>query len=306
MSLKYAWIASDTIRRRSKALNIRVDLPQQRTRLIVFFATSALMLLVAQPVRATSALLSDAAFAQSAMVDLTIAGIVSDLGGPIDYNASFHYDGLLNISESADGSTVGSFSGHLAGTYRGQPVTGDFAGTLEPVTLVDPDFDGTGSASEPGTGNKLDVNLHVKVDDANNTAAVSGTVGKDEAKGQDLKKTHDAETKKTTYDGSVKFKGKDYILTIKVDDNPGKDGKKHYSSQLYDHFSDYSNSGTISLSAFVPPTGQDYAISIDVGIVPTPEPCGLGLLGLGTVGLFACRSRRLRAGHRSDPSRKVE
>jgi hypothetical protein len=269
-------------------------------KIIGLFVVSALaVVLNGESARADSVLVTDFAFAESTFVDLTISGIVSDLGKPPDLNASFHYDGIFDISTDVNGNTIGSFSGQLTGTYYGQPVTGNLFGTLEPVTGVDPDFDGTGSATEPGTGNKLDVSLHVKVDDKAGTASVDGKVGKGEVKGKDLTKTHDDKRKQTTYDGQVKFKDKDYNLTVKVDDNADpKDGKRHYTSALYDNFFAYDNGGTISQAQSIGQE-QQYVTSVDVVIAatPVPEPSNPAIPGLGVLGLLGYVSRR-RAGHR--------
>ena len=244
--------------------------------------------------RADVVLSSDFAFAQSAMADTTFAAMVSSLtqaGFPIDFGATLHYDGILSTSLDSAGDLVGTYSGHLGGTYLGDPVSFNFAGNLLPVTPVDPDFVGTGEGEEPGSKDKVKISVDVKVDDANGTATVKGKYKGKDIEGKDFKKRHDATKKQDVYEGHVEVNGEPASLDISVDDNADpKTGKKKLHSQLDTMHTAYHNEGEVGLLD-VNPTGSTYAVSFDIGIGPltaVPEPGVLtlvatsGLMGLGS------------------------
>jgi hypothetical protein len=268
-------------------------------RLTNLLALAALAVL-GEPARAGNILADDFTFVQSAMVDFTINGIITDFaqrGFPVDIGAAFHYDGSFSISQDASGNTIGSFTGHLTGTYLGLPVTGDFSGSLLPIMLSDPDFDGKGEADASGLGGKgkLPVEIHVK-DDGKGNVKVTGKIGKNDIKGTEdteFKKTHDDKKNTTTYSGSVDFVNFPASLDITVDDNADpKDQKKHFKSRLLAHLGDVPDEGTVSLLQGQP---QQFQVAVDAFVSsPTmvPEPSTLTLLAFSAAGLVGYSWRR--------------
>jgi hypothetical protein len=152
------------------------------------------------------------------------------------------------------------------------------------------------------------VTLHFKVDDAKETADVSGTVGKQTVKAGDnpLKKSNDPVKKTTIYEGGITIGTDIETLQITLHDEANNDGKKAFESQVTSFHEVFANNGTYKLALIQPlPPAQDYEITFDVTVgagSAVPEPSSLSILGIGATCLLGYVWRRGKRAGRPGPS----